>query len=1237
MSRNAFVPVLSTLLVAMLVAAPAAYATDYYWTGGAGDGLWSSAGNWATDDQGTPADVAPQWSDKANYYFTVPNGGLTVTQDITNAPASASGILASNLVVATTAFSPVEMKIVSPVQNANLEFTSGASITVAADVTLVLNTDMGGTSTTADLNKYGEGVLAFDLIRSPLVARGLVVNEGRVVVLPTSKDTRHHIKMGGTNPANSPVYENQLENGVYGYVNAQGFGSLQLNGKTMVVGDVSDNVTATNVIPAVSDGGTMSFGNERVFILAEKEPSYDIELNRADVLYSPKIVVSMSFDDTANPKRDDVGFGARLIPFGTTSIVEDSERGNVLSLDGASGFQGPDEDAGFAEFGPAQGFTLSMWLKPAEDCDDDARIFFFGEGVSAHAVALRLSDNAETNLIFSVWNTHVYLPVTDIRDGNWHHVTVTYNGKTSPATFNIYYDGAFAGSTPLWVAYAPPNMNFYLGRVSATSGWTGGANPYTGLIDDFFLSNRALAGSEVYDIYANGISAFGGSPVFGAVSAESAGVLSVDESAVSVKTLSGNAFKGGIDMTKAGATLTVGANAGTAATVFHGIVSGRDATLVKEGADYTLTLAGSTKGITNVVVNEGTLTLRHPKGSREGLVCWYSFNDATDFGHDEGPAGFHLVKSDTGTPTAVPGISGSAVHFSGTSSPAYFDSANQSPPSSFPLGNQSFTVSLWIRPTPATCNNSTPVFCWGNKNGNGTLMLIRFDGSGQKLAWAFNGDAYMLKVSSAIALDDGDWHHLVATYNGETRQKTLYCDGSQIGLQSLGSVAQIQFNKMEIAHYNLSDTYKNKRFEGDMDEFMVFDYAWSMDEVLAEYNHTAASVSVSAADTLPEPVARWTFDGADPLADTTGNAALHLSQFSVGGDPNVTFESGEDICGKAARFTASSGFLRLETFPTGILPVGNVGLTAIVRYRPDTVQHSSLVPAIMGWGGASGSGQLFRFQTDPGRGPSVRAVFRGFAKTVDGTCRSSFGNERTRWYTAALAYLPSGSGRMLVDGVYAATGSSQYQITAERFAIGSSYIGDRNYYGLVDDIQIYDTTLSDEQIRMITERLELSKGSAVSDAPIPKGVLQENPDVTVAQGATLKVSSVESIGNLSGMGSVEIEPMAQLNVSSINGFSGSVSGSGYIGFGDDAVIDFGDATAPLVLFDHPFALGKNVTINTTATQARHLIARASSFIGTDNLRTWTATVGNREYYFLLSSDGKELYLSIQSGSLLIFR
>lgn len=124
---------------------------------------------------------------------------------------------------------------------------------------------------------------------------------------------------------------------------------------------------------------------------------------------------------------------------------------------------------------------------------------------------------------------------------------------------------------------------------------------------------------------------------------------------------------------------------------------------------------------------------------------------------------------------------------------------------------------------------------------------------------------------------------------------------------------------------------------------------------------------------------------------------------------------------------------------------------------------------------------------------------------------------------------------------------------------------------------------------------------------------------------------------LSGDGAVALASFGRLNVSSIRGFDGTVTGDGVVGFGDDAVVDFGDATAPLVLFDHPFALGKNVTISTTATQDRHLIAKASSFTGVDNLQTWTATVGNREYYFRISADGTELYLTIQSGSLLMFR
>ena len=1257
MPRNVFVPLLSTFLAAALLAAPTAKAVDYWWTGNGNDGnLWSNAANWATDDQGTPATTAPQRNDYAVYHFAVPDGGLVVTQDISTKVGNYYGIVADGIKVTTTASGPVEMKIVSPEQNASLNFRQNASIDVAADVTLTLNTDMGGFNITSDFIKNGAGTLAFDLkYRTPYALRGLVVNEGRVVVLPTSQSTLLAVKTGGTDPANPPVLENQLEGGVYGALAATvaAVANIQLGGTKMVVGDKSNN-DYTNKFPVVVDAGTVSFANERIAYLTEKAPKFDIELDRADVLCASKTVVCLPFDDASLPQKDVAGCGSRLLPVGTPGIVDDAVRGSVLSLDGTNGFKGPDTDNGLAEFNPNDGFTLSMWLKPDATCDSEAKIFFFGQGAgTATTVALRFYKDDANKLFYSYFGGNTQFPTPNIRDGNWHHVAVVFNGTKN---YYFFYDGVHVHSWAPSNAVNVPNRDFFIGHVSASdasasASYKNGAKPYIGQIDDFFLSNRLFAYQEIRDLYSNGLSRYAAGPNLGAFSAQSAGALVVEDGSVSAKTLSGTALNGGIELTKEGSSLAVGANAGETSTEFQGAISGNGASFVKSGADYDLTLAGKTKGVTNVVVGAGSLTLSRPR-MRQGLVSWYSFDDPADFGHDDSPGGFHLVKGDSGTPTAVDGVRGKAIHFGGAASPAYLTSAWKPRPSQFPKGNDSHTVSLWVRPTTATCTGDTPIFCWGSNAAQGRLNMLRFDTTTQRLSWAFSGNDYMLKADSVTSLANGEWHHVVATYDGETRQKALYCDGALIGEKytlTNNKIADIEPTAVfEIARYGLSASYKDKRFEGDMDEFMVFDYAWSADEVAAEYNLVAVP-GVATDAFLPAPVARWTFDGENPLADTTGNPALTLTPDSTNDTyaATVSFESGENICGKAVRFspgTNKSGFLKLETFPEDIIPYGNTNFSVVVRFRPDTKQIAGGAPCTVGWGATDYSkGYLFRMGTDPDRAYSVRAIIKGGGVYAEGTHRASFGNDRLRWYTAVFVYHSKLNGyeghcRIYSDGVLAGSVSNRkFDITPEMFSVGSSFTGNKDYAGLIDDIQIYNCALSDGQARLVTEQLEASKGGAATDAAVPAGVLRDTPDVTVASGATLTVASTENIGGLSGEGTVEILPFGRLNVSGVGDFSGTVAGEGLVGIADGAVIEFGDGTSPLLSLNRPIALGANVTINTTVTQGLHLIAEASSFTGVENLASWTATVGSREYHLRISTDGTKLYFSIQSGTVLMFK
>ena len=1227
MSRNVFTPFLSTLLVAAL-AALSAPAAEYWWTGGANDGLWSSADNWALDAEGTtPADAAPSRSERATCHFDVPAGGLVVTQDVT------TGIVASNIVVTTSATDPVEMTIVSLSQGCEFEFSPGGRITVGAGATLVLNTDMGASGTNQELSKYGEGTLAFDLkFRIPLLNRPLIVYAGRVVVLPTSKNTRHIVKLAGADPANPPVYENQLDGGLYESLIAAGAGNIQLDGKTMKVGDNvtanSAKITTAYTIPDVLDSGTLSFANEHSYMLATNQPSYNIELDRADVTYAPETVMGMQFEDSYNPQKDFVGLGSRLVSIGEPEVVNDAERGNVLSLDGSSGFKGPDANNGLTEFNPMNGFTLAMWLKPDSDCGNNARVFFFGNGTGhASTIALRLEGG--NKIRYTHYQGYVDYSISNLR-GNWHHVALTYNGNRS---YSFYLDGAPVALT--WSAAMTQNLNminknFFIGHVSADTWWQNGTDPYKGLLDDVFLSNRELSQSEISAMYSNGLGAYSENLTFQSVSAKSTGALMIPASA-SVKTLSGTALGGGIDMTKAGTTLTVGTGAGETTTEFQGTVAGTDSTLVKAGANYTLVLEGAVKGVTNVVVSEGSLALYRPVSvDRKGLVCRYSFDDPSNFGRDDGPAGFDLSPGDVGTPTAIAGVENGAIHFPDVAGGyAYLQPGSAVRPSNFPSGNDSFTVSVWIRPTAATCTDGAVVCCWGgvaSGTATGKLMLIRFNSANNKLMFVSSGENYNLNVEGLPNLSDGQWHHIVATYDGTSCVKKLYCDGVLKGQKTITGGLNITTDfGLELGHTTSSSSNSGKRYRGGMDEFMVFDRAWSAEEVLAEYSNLP----------VPAPTAHWTFDGDDPLTDTTGNYPLEAFRANDA-QPNVTFESGDYICGKAARFTSTSGCLRRETFPEGVIPSGNTEFTLVVRYRPDTTQISANISRIVGWG-TTGTGEMFALGTDKSDMGSVRAMLTDNNGAIaSGMDRTAIGSDHTRWYTAALAYDKTKL-RIYVDGALALTQTAKvdYNLVGGRLCIGSSFTGTRDFYGLVDDIQIFDKVLTAGQIRQVAEQLEASKGKAATSTATPLGVLADQPDVVIDNGATLLVASNENIGGLSGAGTVALASFGRLNVSGVGDFSGTVTGDGLVGIADGATLEFGDGSSPLLAIDRPLALGANVTINTTATQGRLLLAEAESFIDTDNLATWTATVGNRTYKVAVSQDGTELYLSIQNGTVLI--
>ncbi|MBR4171308.1 MAG: LamG domain-containing protein [Kiritimatiellae bacterium] len=1241
-----------------------AFGADYYWTGGASNCLWSTLENWA-DENGNLKAYAPSNNVAYGYSITLDgaSSGLILTADV----SVASKNFGFNYFATNTKKELHEMTIVTT-NGCKFRFHNDkVDLVTRYNSKLTLNVDFSSDSATQSITKYYDGHLIWDLIKANTAWRTLNLQGGtceiaegsvapKLLVLhnmTTADVTKpasfvNHVD-GTTVAALCLSYPNNAPNAL---------ACDYLKGVTLNVGAWKASTSTNEMQQAIfADGGTLALQCEREATFRGLPLGGTLAVDRANArILRPVTAIRWLFDDASDPMRDDVGAGWRLLaPNGVPSVVTDATRGNVLQFDGVTYFKGPDVNDGFAEFSPYPDktstayspYTFAAWIKPDADCNAIAKLIFWGTAVSGQtsAMALRLNTaQPGRSLMFTPWAKNRWIVTPNpVNDGNWHHIAVTHNGF---GKFAFYYDGTPAQfatdattATPsdefsiTASTYTLTNQNFYIARVF--NGWeTGGGTPYKGRMDDLLLAAYELDAEHIASLYTQGLAAT--LPV-SSVTAKSSGTVTFEKQQASVAQLSGTALAGGIETTTEGVTLRVGTEAGEANTTFKGMIRNGGSSLVKEGSGYALELSGKTTGVTNLAVEAGTLTLRRPL-ARRGLVCWYPFDDATAPGTDAGPAGFTVTKVGNNELTTVDnGSSGPALHFPGN---AYLSSETAFRPVSFPRGNGSFTISVWVRPTAAACSAKAPICCWGY-GATKQFSVLRLHTTSQ-IAFANWGEDLTVTTPN---LSDGNWHHIVAVYDSENAHKVVYYDGAKAGEKNgvavLDVSAQIPF---QIGHRTDSGN-ANVFYSGDIDEVMLFDYAWDANEAADEYAHKA-QLPVDPATLLPEPIAHWTFD--DDTAPGSDSSTNHLDLTMEG---TVSLESGDFICGKAARFSSTSGYFKFDEFPEQI-PSGNNAYTVIARIRPDTTQPNYL-PAIVMWGDTEhwDWGKLFKMGMNRSCS-GIRATVSGCVfgadsntstlKYLPGAYTTEMGTDRTRWTTFAITYSPKENSsskitRFYVDGELAWEKlNGTVDITPMEFSIGSNYGGTTHFYGLIDDIAIYNCSMSEGQIRLIAERFATSCGE--SEVTSPK-VLATAPAVTVANDATLNVASIESAESLSGAGTVNLPPLASLTVAKVANWSGTIQGKGTLGIADGATLDLGDGTSPALTAEGAVSLGTNVRVETTAGGGVYTLLQAASFTGTENLTGWIAATptGTRTAKFVTSDDGTAILMTLSIGTIITIR
>ena len=736
---------------------------------------------------------------------------------------------------------------------------------------------------------------------------------------------------------------------------------------------------------------------------------------------------------------------------------------------------------------------------------------------------------------------------------------------------------------------------------------------------------------------------------------------------VTVRKLGGVGLMGAVNI-PAGGTVTVN---GTEDSSFAGVVNGN---LVKAGSG-TLALAGaSVTG--NVSVTGGTLALdRTGSFFRPNLYSIWRFEDAENPGRDSGAGGLdfeeRIGNASSPEPTLVAdGVSGKALRIARSSAVGNAMLCG----TGLPSGDTPFTMSAWIRPD-ANCNGNAYIILrmtlegvpdgWTTKNWNG--WLLRFSNSGASLALRFKNwgsatasDEYTVCGSlPAGEYNDGQWHHVVATRDA-SKMARVYWDGVKVGEQQLSYGTVAATSKLLLGSYE-----KGNGYSGDYDEIQYLDTVWTDEQVAAEY---AARVpaEVQPKDSLPTPVAHWTFDEIEDVGDVklfrdSGPNGWDLRNMS-NGNSYVECVTGDGINGGAAYVRTSGTYLQLndDVDPTATFGAKQTNFTFSARFKNVSYTGSGRFPFIC-LGNAHAAEPCLRYSFE--KSPQHLRILPGNANSREGydiTDTYVTAGADAPWTTVTCVEDKS-THQMKVyrDGTLVQTVStsggyngSSFNLDLSRIDVG--YNTYNTYYGfMVDDMRLYAGCLNEGQIRALARE---QSGMAL-DSPLAE------TSVSVASGAELAVrDGTHAAGAVTGAGTVSIDGPAVFGADDWSAFTGSVTGAGWLSVrakvpsavsispsthvlvGGTIATDLAGSNLPLItgvgsvkVADAGVVQITNAPTAYSTASKSFVLARGSSITAPSDWSGWSVSPSHADVPYAFSAAGGVFKLTVKGGIVIIFR
>lgn len=207
------------------------------------------------------------------------------------------------------------------------------------------------------------------------------------------------------------------------------------------------------------------------------------------------------FNDPGNLGQDSSSNHNDLITFGSgVSYTAAGDFGGGLSLSGGGGLTTVTGSVpSLFPLGNA-GYTISADFE-ASSIGTFGIIGWGAYGSGDEVNALRLSpENGGFRHYW--WTNDLTAAAASADDGNWHNVTVTFDGTTR----NLYYDGSLLASDNPGGGHNTQNQNFAIGDTFYTE-------YFVGRLDNVAVFDQALSAGQVSAVTGGDFSAFGVSSV----------------------------------------------------------------------------------------------------------------------------------------------------------------------------------------------------------------------------------------------------------------------------------------------------------------------------------------------------------------------------------------------------------------------------------------------------------------------------------------------------------------------------------------------------------------------------------------------------------------------------------------------------------------------------------------------------------------------------------------------------